>query len=151
MYEKTATVFNKYISQKKTYWYPHVISGVDLITDKGANIAKTGMESADAANLHVKYHTVDDTVMVGDYIWLPPKEWKKQVNENLPKSITFESGDFFMLGTYPTDVIADENYESGISSTGFYDFMNKNHDFVFLITNVGGPYTLIPHFEIGGK
>lgn len=56
-----------------------------------------------------------------------------------------------MLGTYPTDVIADEDYESGISSTGFYDFMNKNHDFVFLITNVGGPYTLIPHFEIGGK
>ena len=29
--------------------------------------------------------------------------------------------------------------------------MNENEDNVFKITSVGGPYTLIPHFEILGK
>lgn len=46
-------------------------------------------------------------------------------------------------------MIADEDYQSRRDG-GFYDYMNKNHDNVFLITNVG-TYTLIPHFEIGGK
>jgi hypothetical protein len=29
--------------------------------------------------------------------------------------------------------------------------MNKNYDFVFAISSVGGPYSVIPHFEILGK
>ena len=53
MYDKTVTVFNKYTDKNDAiYWYPHVISGVTLITDKAANIAKTGLDTADTANLH---------------------------------------------------------------------------------------------------
>ena len=34
MYDKTVTVFNKYEDQTgEIYWYPHVLSGVDLIVD----------------------------------------------------------------------------------------------------------------------
>ena len=38
MYSKTVTIFDYYESATTgdTYWYPHVLSGVDLITDKGA-------------------------------------------------------------------------------------------------------------------
>lgn len=47
MYDKTVTVFNKYTDKNDAiYWYPHVISGVTLITDKAANIAKTGLDTA---------------------------------------------------------------------------------------------------------
>ena len=37
MYDKTITVFNGYASKTtgKSYWYPHILSGVDLITDHG--------------------------------------------------------------------------------------------------------------------
>lgn len=43
MYDKTVTVFNKYTDKNDAiYWYPHVLSGVTLITDKAANVAKTG-------------------------------------------------------------------------------------------------------------
>ena len=150
MYNKTVTVFNKYEDQTgEIYWYPHVLSGVDLIVDKAANIAKTGLDSADTAKLHIEYHSGDNTVMVGDLPWLPPKEWEKQPNDELSESITFDSGDFFMEGEYSTDQIKDSDYTDRVNG-GFYDHINKRHDYVFLITNVGGPYTLIPHFEIGG-
>lgn len=151
MYDKTVTVFNKYTDQNDNiYWYPHVLCGVDLIIDKAANVAKTGLDSADTANLHVKYHTVDGTVMVGDKPYLPPKEWENQPNDDLSESITFASGDFFMQGEYTETPILDSDYANRVDG-GFYDYLNKRHDYVFLITTVGGPYTLIPHFEIGGK
>lgn len=151
MYDKTVTVFNKYTDQNDNiYWYPHVLSGVDLIIDKAANVAKTGLDSADTANLHVKYHYGAITVMVGDKPYLSPKEWEKQPNDDLPGSITFASGDFFMQGEYAETPILDSDYSDRVNS-GFYNYMNKRHDYVFLITTVGGPYTLIPHFEIGGK
>ena len=54
-----------------------------------------------------------------------------------------------MEGKYPETVIADEDYTSR-TNNGFYDYLNKKMDNVFLITSVGS-YTLIPHFEIGGK
>lgn len=40
MYEKTVTIFNYYESATTgdAYWYPHVLSGVDLITDKGQSL-----------------------------------------------------------------------------------------------------------------
>lgn len=150
MYDKTVTVFNKYEDQTgEIYWYPHALSGVDLIVDKAANIAKTGLDSADTAKLHIRYHIASGRKMVGSLPWLPPKEWERQPNDELSESITFDSGDFFMEGEYSADPIKDSDYTDRVNS-GFYDYINKRHDYVFLITNVGGPYTLIPHFEIGG-
>lgn len=150
MYDKTVTVFNKYTDQSKNiYWYPHVLTGVDLITDKAANIAKTGLDGADSANLHVKYTISDGKTIVCGKEWLPPKEWAAQPNEELSNLITFASGDFFIEGEYSEDKISDDDYTMRYS--GFYDFMNKQKDNVFLISNVGGPYGVIRHFEIGGK
>ena len=151
MYDKTVTVFNKYTDQNDNiYWYPHVLSGVDLIIDKAANVAKTGLDNADTANLHVKYRVVDGNKIVGDKPYLSPTDWEKQPNDDLPGSITFATGDFFMQGEYTETPVLDSDYADRVNG-GFYDYMNKRHDYVFLITTVGGPYTLIPHFEIGGK
>ena len=56
MYSKTITVFNKYVNQKdEIFWYPTVIRNVQLIVDKTANVAKTGLESADTASLHIRF------------------------------------------------------------------------------------------------
>ena len=153
MYDKTVTVFNKFVNaQRKIYWYPHVITGVDLVVNKAANQAKTGLQDADKANLHVKYTLIDDAKIIGKLRWLPPKEWRAQDVSQLQESITFTDGDdFFVQGDYPESVIADADYERGIEYSGFYDFLNRNHDNVFMISNVGGPYALIPHFEIGGR
>ena len=150
MYDKTVTVFNKYTDQAKNiYWYPHVLTGIDLIVDKSANIARTGLDGADTANLHVKYAVSDGQKTVNSIPYLPPKEWSAQVNEELPKSLTFASGDFFIEGEYSEEIISDSDYSTRVDS-GFYDYINKRRDNVFLVTNVG-VYGMIPHFEIGGK
>ena len=153
MYDKTITVFNWYTSKTtgKSYWYPHILSCVDLITDHGAILKKYGPDSTDNAALHIAYIPDGDKVMVqrsdGSAVpWLPPKAWAAQVNDDLPDSITFGPEDIFWQGEWTGGVVADDDYRKG-----FYQYMNSNRDNVYKITSVGGPYTVIPHFEILGK
>ena len=59
MYTDTVTFFNKHVDEAgDIYWYPHILSKVDLNMDEAANVAKTGLDSADAANLHIKYRVI---------------------------------------------------------------------------------------------
>ena len=150
MFTDTITVFNYYKdSLKNVTWYPTVIHGVNLLIDKAAIVAKYGAESKDNALLNIHYQTVDGQIMIDGKLYLPPKEWERQTNDKLPKTITFASGtefDFFMLGEYPEiKPILDEEYRNG-----FFEEVKKEYDFVFAITSVG-MYSVIPHFEITGK
>lgn len=151
MYDKTITLFNHYKSRLGDMWYPTVIHGVNLIIDKAAIMAKYGAESKDNAILNIHYQTADGQIMIGGKPYFPPKEWERQTNDKLTDSITFTSGtdfDFFILGEYPATVpIADDDFDN---EGGFYNYMNKERDFVFAITSVGGPYTTIPTFQIMG-
>lgn len=227
MYSESITVFNNYESRTtgQSLWYPHVLTGVDLITDKGQMLRRYGPDSTDAAELHVAYSGLSPSwEMVHDYEptldnepavewisdtekekhigerfyygdigrtisrvyqfshdietdewkwavlqddmkiiihgwtgepmlntmgeplpWIPPKEWANQVNDLLDDTITFASGDFFWDGEWAQGPVNDEDYRDG-----FYTYMNSQYDFVYRITSVGGPYTVIPHFEILG-
>ena len=152
MYDKTATIFNYYESATTgyAYWYSHALSDVDLNTDKGAIIKKYGPDSADNAELHVIYTESNGNKMIatadGKLIWMPPKEWNRQINNELPNTITFGPDDFFIEGNWTEKIVDDNNYREG-----FYSYMNERYDFVFKISSVGGPYTVIPHFEILAK
>ena len=149
MYNDTITLFNRHKGSSGDMWYPTVISGVNLSIDKAAIVAKYGAEAKDNAVLNVKYHIVDSNKMVGDKIWCPPKEWSRQDEGMLQKTLTFADGqkfDFFYVGEWPdTEPISDN-----IHTDGFYNYMNAYYDYVFKITSVGGSYKLIPHFEIMG-
>lgn len=155
MYSSKITLFNYYESATTgdAYWYPHILSGVDLNTDRGAIIKKYGPDTADNAQLHILYGTnkSDQKVIAnksGDAIpWLPPKEWRKQTNDLLSETLTFSpEDDFFWEGEWDKGIVNDDDYPGG-----FYQHMNQNRDNVFKITSVGGPYNLIPHFEILAK
>lgn len=139
MYDKTVTVFCRY----EDSWYPTVLHNVDLNTDKAAILAKYGRESQDNAALHIRYQNAEGGKMVGEKLWLPPKEWSAAPGE----ALTFKSGDFFWQGEWPNEGPVDD----ASHTEGFYDHMAKSHDFVFRISTVGGPYTVIPHFEIMGR
>ena len=82
--------------------------------------------------------------------WLPPKVWERQANHK--EAITFTTGDrfdFFMLGDWGSEEpVCDEDYAAELD---FYTYMNRKHDYVFAISSVGGPYSVIPHFEVLGK
>ena len=145
MYQDTVTVFNKMPGSDGDVWYPHVLTGVTLHKNKGANQEKTGPENADSAKLHVKYERNVEKLMIGNLEYMPPKAWNVKADPD--KTITFHDGiDFFLEGEYPEEPVSDEKYRNG-----FYDFMKSSKDNVFLITNVDGPFKLITHLEIGGK
>lgn len=159
MYGATVTVFNLYESSTASIWYPHILAGVDLVTDRGQMLKKYGPDSTDNAALHIGFMELDGQKIImnsktrwpalntlGEPLpWLPPKAWKKQVNDLLDDTITFASGDFFWDGEWTGGPVNDEDYRDG-----FYTYMNSQYDFVYRITSVGGPYTVIPHFEILG-
>lgn len=155
MYDSIVTVFNYYESATERVWYPHVLSGVHLETNRGQIIKKYGPDSTDNAELYIHFSEKDGKRIITDSSgkelpWIPPKQWRKQVNESLPSSITFGSEDFFMEGAWEgSEKINDGDYADR-NTGGFYAYMNKERDFVFKITSVGGPIKLIPHFEILG-
>lgn len=152
LYEHTVTLFNRYKSKVTgDMWYPTVLRNVHINVDKSAIIAKYGAESQDNAVLNVHYQTVEGVKTISGKPWKPPKEWAAQTNDLLPGSLTFADGndfDFFWWGEWPDEKpISDDAY--GID--GFYDYMNRRNDYVFAITSVGGPYTVLPTFVIMGK
>lgn len=155
MHSSVVTVFNQYETSTGLVWYPHVLSGVHLEKDRARMIAKYGPESSDSAEMYVRYAEVDGVISIKDadgkvLPFLSPKAWAQQVNDELADSITFQDGDFFMEGAWNgADVINDADY-SGRRDDGFYTYMNRTLDNVFLITSVGGPYKVIKHFEIMG-
>lgn len=151
MFNDTITLFNRLSNKKGDVWYPTMLNGVHIIRDKACVIAKFGTEATGSVMLNIHYNLSADGKKVDGKLWVPPKEWKNLSQELLGKYITFAEGqgfDFFWVGDWKNETpIADEKY--GVD--GFYDYMNKKYDYVYSISQVSGPYTEIPHFEIVGK
>ena len=56
MYKDTVTLFNRYVdSMGNTMWFPHVLTGVNLVIDRAVIVSKYGEESNDNAVLNIKY------------------------------------------------------------------------------------------------
>lgn len=149
LHSDTITVFNRYVAGDSTTWYPHVIRGVQLITDRSSLMAKYGAETSDNAFISIPISKEENTIKVGYLPYYPPKMWARQVNEDLPGTITFNDNaidfDFVIAGEYEEDPINDESYNS---YDGLYNYMNAKEDYCYRITSVNGPYKLIPHIEI---
>lgn len=150
MYKDIITLFNRKEGDEGDTWYPTVLHNVQLNMDRAAILAKYGAESADSAVLHIRYKQDGGNKVVGNKLWRPPKLWDQLLEPE--KALTFTTGtrfDFFWLGDWGNeDPVHDADY---FADTDFYTYMNRTHDYVFAISSVGGPYSVIPHFEIMGK
>lgn len=139
MYKDTITLFKRDPDRR---WFPTVIRGVNLNMDRAAIVAKYGEQSSDAAVLNIRYTVEDGQIVVGGKPWVPPKEWQDE------SQVTFTSGndfDFFWLGEWTDGTVDDRTYQGG-----FYQWMNKNYDFVFAITGFS-MFSDIPHFEVTAR
>ncbi len=135
MYNDTVTLFNRTSDGR---WIPTVLKGVNLNMDRASIVARYGEKSSDNAVLNVPY---SGDYMIAGKQWKPPKQWTED-------SITFRSGndfDFFWLGEWDGGTVSDTDYKGG-----FYQWMNKNHDYVFAVSTVAR-FTVIPHFEVVGQ
>lgn len=149
MYQDTITLFNrKKGGAAGDIWYPTVIPKVNLNIDRAAILAKYGAESQDNAMLSVRYSRLYGVPVItcdsGEQKpWMAPKEW-----DQTEDSLTFSGGtnfDFFWQGEWKNGIVSDSDY-----GEGFYDYMNRTHDFVFAVSSVA-MYSVIPHFEIMGR
>lgn len=134
---KTVTLFNRFVNPEteEEKYYPTLLEGVDLVETKGANVSKSGMDSADAVKLYIDFANV-----VKQY--LPPKAWDALPEEEKQNYITFHpTEDFFVKGDH-TDVELPE--ESA------YEWMHENFDDVYKVTTVDKYEDILPHFEVGG-
>lgn len=148
MYQDTITLFNRKPGERGQgdVWYPTVIENVNLNIDRAAIMAKYGAQSQDNAALYIRYRKDGEDILVAEKPWMPPKTW-----DQTEDSITFTSGnnfDFFWKGVWDGGIVTDT--DAKWSDEGFYNYMNRTHDYVFAITSVA-MYSVIPHFEIMGK
>ena len=134
---KTVTLFNRSFNaetEEETY-YPTLLEGVDLVETKGANVSKSGMDSADAAKLFVCIGDVNKTYM-------EPKAWAALTEDEKKNYITFHSTeDFFVKG---------DQAAVDLPETDAYEWMRNNFDDVYKVTNIDKYEDILPHFEVGG-
>ena len=134
---KAVTLFNRSFNaetEDETY-YPTLLEGVDLVETKGANVSKSGMDSADAAKLFVCIDDVNKTYM-------EPKAWDALTEDEKKNYITFHSTeDFFVKG---------DQTAVDLPETDAYEWMRNNFDDVYKVTNIDKYEDILPHFEIGG-
>ena len=134
---KTVTLFNRSFNaetEEETY-YPTLLEGVDLVETKGANVSKSGMDSADAVKLYIDLATLKKP-------YIEPKAWAALPEEEKPNYITFTPvEDFFIKGDH-TDLELPEE--------GALEWVQDNYDDCYKVTTIDKYEDILPHFEVGG-
>ena len=174
MYRNTITLFNYHAETDS--WYTTVFIGADLIENAGTNATRQGQTNSDAVDLiiHVRRNKTADTIIYkpekiadaeGNIIvssedsftvysdpalhldkqYVGPKAYAAIENPRNYFTFTPES-DFFIVGNYYSkESVSDAGFEDGL-----YSAMNAAHDGVYMVSSVAF-YSLLPHFEIGGR
>ena len=146
MYNDTLTLFNYH--KKTGFWYPSVISGVDVKEIHSSDLTTRGTNNGDAVEVLINC-TTDKIVVCKDGAEKCYTKAKAYHKINNPESyITFDTEqDFFFVGEWDdlSPISDDDGFDSGI-----YQQLNDELDGVYKITSASY-FSLIPHFEIGGK
>ena len=140
MYDSTITLFN--FHEKSGKWFSTIISKADLLVNKSSSSTSGGINGEDSIEIIVKC-TPAKAVNGKDY--LPPKQYAKC--DDPQNYFTFRpESDFIYDGEWSSSQeILDDDYDEG-----FYHAMNDEYDGVYMITSAAF-FSLLPHFEIGGR
>lgn len=136
-YNDTVTLFNHFYDPDtdETKYYPTLLENVNLVETKGANVTKSGLDSADAAKLFIDLGELSKKYM-------DPKAWDVLPETEKPNYITFHpTDDFFIKG----DQTSLELPESCV-----YEWAHDSMDSVYKVTTVDKYEDIMPHFEVGG-
>lgn len=151
MYQEVITLFNHHSDRLGDAWYPHLLTGVDLIVDRASVIAKYGAETASSAKLHIKYDSDAEGISINGIPYINPKEWHKLTSDERMEKITFnadaDSADFFVIGDAG---MTEPVFDSVEASDSLIERLSKQTD-IYALTTVSEPYKVIKHFEIMAK
>jgi len=138
VYDSKITLFNYHAG----LWYTTIIDGVELVETKGDTATVSGgMTNADVVEAIIPA-SPDGSINSKPFVG--PKEYKVCADPEGCFTITPES-DFFVVGDHQTDPVSDDDYDEGL-----YHHLNSTMDNVYMITSKVF-YSLLPHYEIGGR
>lgn len=140
MFDQTITIFN--LRKADNCWRTSVFTGVNVIEPSASTASTQGTINKDAVEILLNCSM---GMKAGDFQYIPPKAW--QALENVDETFTLTPEvDFIAIGDYATpNPIAEEDYDEGL-----YHAMNDENDGVYMITSATW-FSLLPHFEIGGR
>lgn len=138
MFDRTITLFNHLDGQ----WLVSVIPDVSLVEKKSSELKSGETNNGDTVKMLIqsdKGQQIRTTDGLKRYA--QPKMFKGS------DEITFDlAKDFFYVGDWnDVKTVSDSDYENGL-----YNAMNDAYDGVYLISSCAF-YSLLPHFEIGGR
>ena len=144
MYTDVITLFNRIHGARggPDAWMPTVIMGVNINIDRAAILSKYGAQCLDKTVVNIHYEMQGGQIIVAGKRFQTAKEWSQTAD-----TLTFTPAkDFLWAGEWDGGVVSDADY----GTEGFYGYMNRTKDNVFLISSVAR-YSAIPHFEVMGK
>lgn len=136
-YNDTVTLFNRFYDSDtdEQKYYPTLLENVNLVETKGANVTKSGMDSADAAKLFIDLGGLTKKYM-------EPKAWDALPETEKPNYITFHpTDDFFIKG---------DQTSLELPGSRVYEWAHDSMDSVYKVTTVDKYEDIMPHFEVGG-
>lgn len=136
-YNDTVTLFNRFYDPDtdETRYYPTLLENVNLVETKGANVTKSGLDSADAAKLFIDLDELSKKYM-------DPKAWDALPETEKPNYITFHpTDDFFIKG---------DQTSLELPGSCVYEWAHDSMDSVYKVTTVDKYEDIMPHFEVGG-
>lgn len=136
-YNDTVTLFNRFYDPDtdEEKYYPTLLENVNLVETKGANVTKSGLDSADAAKLFIDPGELSKKYM-------DPKEWDALPETEKANHITFHpTDDFFIKG---------DQTSLELPKSCVYEWAHDSMDSVYKVTTVDKYEDIMPHFEVGG-
>ena len=149
MYDSTITLFN--YRKAEHAWYTTVFQGVNLIEPRGNTATTQGQANADAAEIIIHANADQSATTYGEDGSEAVKQYKTPkayaALEDVAEYFTFAPEvDFIAVGNHASaEALDDDDYDEGL-----YQHMNDTTDGVYMVASATW-FSLLPHFEIGGR
>lgn len=144
VFQGVITVFNYH--QKTGTWYPTVINNAHIVSASASTHGTTGNINADSVEVQITSNRAQHvSTPSGNKSYTLPKDYA--VSNTPEEYVTFTPEcDFFFVGKWDDlTPVEDDDFDEG-----FYHAMNQENDGVYMINNAAY-FSLVPHFEIGGR
>lgn len=148
-YDDAVIVYNRFLkgTLETEYYIGKRYDNVRVELTQGANIATSGLESANSVRVKIP------KIEVANFV--PPTVWNNMELENKLDSDTFQPDNLVIivkkdnLGInymdIPTGLVRSDDY-----AKGFLNYLKSTYGYTYAVKNVD-VYDLIPRFELGGN
>lgn len=149
-YVDSVVLYNRYVDpdSEKEYYYGTRFDDVRIELTQGANIQKSGVDSADTCKVKIP----NDGSLPKPY--MAPEIWQSEGEKSSFFTINIAGTDFLVI-TKKTELGIDIEVPDGLVDSdtyegGFFQYIKETYGHAYKVTT-SNVYNVIPRFEVGGK